>query len=53
MYILHEHNVARVPGQAFGGPSGLRVSYAASESDLMTAADRLEAAFAGLTPKGA
>ncbi len=53
MYILHEHNVALVPGQAFGGPSGLRVSYAASESDLMTAADRLEAAFAGLTPENA
>ncbi|MGB1049467.1 MAG: pyridoxal phosphate-dependent aminotransferase [Rhodothermales bacterium] len=53
MYILHEHNVALVPGQAFGGPSGLRVSYAASESDLMTAADRLDAAFAGLTLKSA
>lgn len=53
MYILHEHDVALVPGQAFGGPTGLRVSYAASESDLMTAADRLDAAFAALTPVGA
>lgn len=52
MYILHEHNVGLVPGQAFGGPTGLRISYAASESDLMTAADRLEAAFSALTPAG-
>lgn len=48
MYILEHHDVALVPGQAFGGPTGLRISYAASESDLMTACDRLEAAFAAL-----
>jgi aspartate/methionine/tyrosine aminotransferase len=48
MYILEHHDVALVPGQAFGGATGLRISYAASESDLMTACDRLEAAFAEL-----
>ncbi len=48
MYILNEHNVALVPGQAFGGPTGLRISYAASENDLMTACDRLDVAFSRL-----
>ncbi|MDA0379127.1 MAG: pyridoxal phosphate-dependent aminotransferase [Bacteroidetes bacterium] len=45
MYILNQHDVALVPGQAFGGPTGIRLSYAASETDLMTACDRLDAAF--------
>lgn len=48
MYILEHHDVALVPGQAFGGPTGLRISYAASEYDLMTACDRLETAFSAL-----
>lgn len=48
MYILEEHNVALVPGQAFGGPTGLRISYAASEQDLITASDRLANAFSEL-----
>lgn len=48
MFILEHHNVALVPGQAFGGPTGLRISYAASEEDLSTACDRLEAAFSEL-----
>jgi aspartate/methionine/tyrosine aminotransferase len=48
MYILEHHDVALVPGQAFGGPTGLRISYAASEHDLMTACDRLETAFSAL-----
>ena len=48
MYILNQHDVALVPGEAFGGPTGIRISYAASESDLATACDRLETAFAQL-----
>ena len=48
-YILEEHNVALVPGQAFGGHSGIRLSYAASVADLETACDRLETAFSALT----
>lgn len=48
LYVLNQHNVALVPGEAFGGPTGVRLSYAASESDLSTACDRLESAFAQL-----
>jgi len=48
MYILEHHDVALVPGQAFGGPTGIRISYAASEDDLIRAADRLTAAFGAL-----
>ena len=48
LFILNQHDVAMVPGQAFGGPTGIRMSYAASESDLMTACDRLETAFSQL-----
>ena len=53
MYILEQHDVALVPGQAFGGPTGLRISYAASEQDLVTAADRLANAFSELESAGA
>ncbi|MDA1333963.1 MAG: pyridoxal phosphate-dependent aminotransferase [Bacteroidetes bacterium] len=48
MFILEEHDVALVPGQAFGAPTGLRMSYAASEAELKQACDRLDAAFARL-----
>ena len=41
-YLLDEHNVALVPGAAFGAPDGLRVSYAASMSDLTEALARIE-----------
>lgn len=49
LYILNQHDVAMVPGQAFGGPTGIRLSYAASEVELLTACDRLETAFSQLT----
>ena len=48
LFILEEHNVALVPGAAFGGDRGIRISYAASEDDLNTACDRLVEAFAQL-----
>ncbi|PSQ54229.1 MAG: aspartate aminotransferase [Bacteroidetes bacterium QH_10_64_37] len=47
-YLLEEHDVALVPGPAFGAPDGLRLSYASSMEDLETALDRIEAGLAAL-----
>ncbi len=47
-YLLEEHDVALVPGDAFGAPYGLRISYAASASDLRAAMQRVEAGLAAL-----
>ena len=47
-YLLEEHDVALVPGHAFGGPDGVRLSYAASMSDLDEALNRIEAGLAAL-----
>ena len=47
-YLLEEHDVALVPGPAFGAPDGLRLSYASSLEDLETALDRIEAGLAAL-----
>ncbi len=52
-YLLEEHDVALVPGDAFGGPDGLRLSYAASMDDLATAMDRIEAGLGVLRRKDA
>ena len=41
LYLLEEHHVALVPGEAFGAPTGLRLSYAASMEKLKTALDRI------------
>lgn len=41
-YLLEEHDVALVPGEAFGDPDGLRLSYAASMEDLDEALRRIE-----------
>ena len=49
MYILEEFDLALVPGEAFGNDRGIRISYAASDSDLKTACARLHDAFAGIT----
>ena len=38
--------MALVPGDAFGAPTCIRISYAASMETLATALDRLEAALA-------
>ena len=40
MYLL-DHGVAGVPGEAFGTPGYIRFSYAASQSDLDRAAERI------------
>ena len=47
-YLLEEHDVALVPGAAFGDPHGLRLSYAASLENLETACDRLAEGLAAL-----
>lgn len=43
-YILEKGNVALVPGDAFGAPACLRLSYAASLETLQKGLDRIEAA---------
>ena len=41
-YLLDEHDVALVPGQAFGEPRGIRISYAASMENLSEALNRIK-----------
>ena len=41
MYLLESFGVAAVPGDAFGEPNGIRMSYASSLSDLEEAMSRL------------
>jgi aspartate aminotransferase len=48
MYLLEKHGVAAVPGDAFGEPNGLRLSYAASMDHLEEAMKRLKAGFGSL-----
>jgi aspartate/methionine/tyrosine aminotransferase len=47
-YLLEEHHVALVPGDAFGAPDGLRISYAASMKDLQEAMHRVDAGLSAL-----
>lgn len=47
-YILEEHQVSLVPGDAFGDENCIRISYASSEDTLITACQRLANAFAAL-----
>ncbi|MEX0779729.1 MAG: pyridoxal phosphate-dependent aminotransferase [Balneolales bacterium] len=42
LYLLEDHGVALVPGDAFGEPNGARLSYAASMEDLKEAMNRLK-----------
>ncbi len=44
-YLLLDHYVATVPGDAFGAPENLRLSYAASISELEEAVRRIRKAF--------
>lgn len=41
LYLLKEYKVALVPGDSFGAPSTIRISYATSEEELGTALTRL------------
>ncbi|UZJ36555.1 pyridoxal phosphate-dependent aminotransferase [Prosthecochloris sp. SCSIO W1103] len=44
-YLLVDHYVATVPGEAFGAPENLRLSYAASIGELEEAVGRIRKAF--------
>ncbi len=50
-YLLESALVALVPGEAFGAPGTLRISYAASMETLTEALDRCEAALRKVTPQ--
>lgn len=45
-YLLEEHNVAVVPGSAFGAEGYFRISFATSMDNLREALDRIERALA-------
>lgn len=42
LYLLEEANVATVTGEAFGDPNCIRISYAASETDIKEAMKRIK-----------
>jgi aspartate aminotransferase len=46
---LDEFGLALVPGDAFGEPNGIRLSYAASMDDLKEAIERLKKGLSSLT----
>lgn len=48
LYLLDKAHVSLVPGGAFGDPNCLRISYAASEKDLVEALRRLKEVLAKL-----
>ena len=49
LYLLNEAGLALVPGDAFGEPNGLRMSYAAAIEDLVEAMNRFKHGLAGLS----
>lgn len=49
IYLLEEFGVATVPGDAFGEPGGIRLSYAASMDDLEEAMVRISNGLSSLT----
>ncbi len=50
MYLLNEAHVAVVPGEAFGSPGYLRISYAASDDQIREAMQRIKKAIDRLEP---
>jgi aspartate aminotransferase len=48
-YLLHEAQIATVPGEPFGSREHLRLSYATSMTNIIRGLERLEQAFAKLT----
>jgi aspartate aminotransferase len=48
-WLLETHGVATVPGTAFGAPTSIRLSFAASEEDLEKALSRLSKALNSLS----
>lgn len=49
MYLLEEGHVATVPGSAFGLEGYIRLSYAASEQELLSALERIQSALEKLS----
>jgi len=49
LYLLNEGHIATVPGEAFGEPTGIRISFATSDDKIIEAIKRLKAALANLT----
>lgn len=49
LFLLEKHGVAVVPGDAFGEPSGIRLSYAASMNDLKEAMSRIRDGLSSLS----
>ena len=50
LYLLEEALVALVPGEAFGDPNCLRISYATDMGTLQDAMDRMERGLAAIKP---
>ena len=48
LYLLDNANVSLVPGGAFGDPNCVRLSYAASEKELIEALRRIKETLSGL-----
>ena len=44
IYLLEEANVATVTGDAFGSPNNIRISYAASNENIINAIARIKKA---------
>lgn len=49
LFILNEELLAIVPGEAFGSPNSIRISYASSQEVLMEAMKRFKAALSKLS----
>jgi aspartate/methionine/tyrosine aminotransferase len=47
-WLLDQHGVATVPGNAFGAPGSIRLSFACSEADIEKAMSRMHKAVSGL-----
>ena len=52
MYLLEYANVATVTGEAFGNPKCIRISYAASDSEIKEAVSRIKNAVANVKEPG-
>lgn len=49
LYLIEEHGLAAVPGDAFGEPNGIRLSYASGMGELKEAISRLESGLSRLS----
>ena len=49
LYLLEYGKISLVPGEDFGAPNCIRLSYAASEKDLIEAIKRLSSSLNKLT----